>query len=206
MAEHVRHRNSQLTSSTAGGTGAFWDLSSRQPPHHFIGGLLLEHFRGRRRAQRWRLRGEHSPSASASSAHTNTTTSSPSNISAIFASMGIDLGWVTLDLIAARRHIVLHLQTLAYTIDVYREKSNPRATQPLSMPPSWRFSPARRGPAERAANLLPQFLAPRRFDSRSGRRRHATGALWGLFKKMVVADNCGVFVDHVFSNYQTVGS
>ncbi len=126
MAEHVRHR-SQATSSTAGGTGAFWDLSSRQPPHHFIGGLLLEHFRGRRRAQRWGLRGEHS-----------------------LVSLGI-LGtykyYNFFALPTSARSLRLHghrprdgshstsllpvgisfytFQTLAYTIDVYREKIEP---------------------------------------------------------------------------------
>jgi alginate O-acetyltransferase complex protein AlgI len=47
------------------------------------------------------------------------------------------------------------------------------------------------GPIERAASLLPQFLAPRTFDveqAKDGLRQ----MLWGFFKKIVVADGCGV--------------
>ena len=56
------------------------------------------------------------------------------------------------------------------------------------------------GPIERATNLLPQFLKKREFDydtAVDGMRQ----ILWGLFKKIVVADNCAVYVDQVFSNY-----
>ena len=56
------------------------------------------------------------------------------------------------------------------------------------------------GPIERATNLLPQFLKKRDFDydtAVDGMRQ----ILWGLFKKIVVADNCAVYVDQVFSTY-----
>ena len=56
------------------------------------------------------------------------------------------------------------------------------------------------GPIERATNLLPQFLKKREFDydtAVDGMRQ----ILWGLFKKIVVADNCAVYVDQVFSTY-----
>ena len=56
------------------------------------------------------------------------------------------------------------------------------------------------GPIERATNLLPQFLKKREFNydkAVDGMRQ----ILWGLFKKIVVADNCAVFVDQVFSTY-----
>ena len=56
------------------------------------------------------------------------------------------------------------------------------------------------GPIERATNLLPQFLKKREFNydtAVDGMRQ----ILWGLFKKIVVADNCAVYVDQVFSTY-----
>ena len=58
------------------------------------------------------------------------------------------------------------------------------------------------GPIERATNLLPQFLVPRKFDyakAVDGMRQ----ILWGLFKKMVVADNCAVAVNMIFDQYQS---
>ncbi|MBF0431895.1 MAG: MBOAT family protein, partial [Fibrobacteria bacterium] len=57
------------------------------------------------------------------------------------------------------------------------------------------------GPIERSKNLLPQFLASRVFNfqkASDGMRQ----ILWGLFKKMVIADNCAVYVNEIFENYQ----
>lgn len=60
------------------------------------------------------------------------------------------------------------------------------------------------GPIERATNLLPQFLKSRSFnyaDAVDGMRQ----ILWGLFKKMVVADNCATAVNAIFDNYESMG-
>jgi len=59
------------------------------------------------------------------------------------------------------------------------------------------------GPIERAKNLLPQFLSRREFDvtkATNGLRQ----ILWGLFKKIVLADTCSANVDYIFSNYDTL--
>jgi len=90
-------------------------------------------------------------------------------------------------------------QTLSYTIDVYRRKLEP-TRDPLSFFAFVSFFPQLvAGPIERATNLLPQFYKKRRFDydkAVDGLRQ----ILWGLFKKMVIADNCAVYVNEVFSN------
>ena len=55
------------------------------------------------------------------------------------------------------------------------------------------------GPIERATHLLPQIKKQRTFDySRAvdGLRQ----ILWGLFKKIVIADNCAVFANEIFNN------
>src|SRR5690606_34552897 len=55
------------------------------------------------------------------------------------------------------------------------------------------------GPIERATHLLPQFYIKRRFDyskAVDGMRQ----ILWGLFKKIVIADNCAVFANQIFNN------
>jgi D-alanyl-lipoteichoic acid acyltransferase DltB (MBOAT superfamily) len=57
------------------------------------------------------------------------------------------------------------------------------------------------GPIERARNLLPQFHQARSFEyaqAVNGLRQ----ILWGLFKKIVIADNCAVYANDIFSNYQ----
>ena len=58
------------------------------------------------------------------------------------------------------------------------------------------------GPIERATQLIPQFKKQRYFDydaAKDGMRQ----ILWGLFKKMVIADNCAQIVDRVFNNIET---
>lgn len=55
------------------------------------------------------------------------------------------------------------------------------------------------GPIERATHLLPQIKKERKFNylqAVDGLRQ----ILWGLFKKMVIADNCAVFANEIFNN------
>jgi D-alanyl-lipoteichoic acid acyltransferase DltB (MBOAT superfamily) len=91
-------------------------------------------------------------------------------------------------------------QALSYSIDVYRSKIEPTKDIVAFFAFISFFPQLVAGPIERATNLLPQFLKKREFNYDSavdGMRQ----ILWGLFKKIVVADNCAVYVDQVFSNY-----
>ena len=93
-------------------------------------------------------------------------------------------------------------QALSYSIDVYRGKIEPTKDIIAFFAFISFFPQLVAGPIERATNLLPQFLKKREFDydtAVDGMRQ----ILWGLFKKIVVADNCAVYVDQVFSSYQT---
>jgi D-alanyl-lipoteichoic acid acyltransferase DltB (MBOAT superfamily) len=94
-------------------------------------------------------------------------------------------------------------QALSYSIDVYRGKIEPTKDIIAFFAFISFFPQLVAGPIERATNLLPQFLKKRKFDydtAVDGLRQ----ILWGLFKKVVVADNCAVYVDQVFSNYTDV--
>ena len=90
-------------------------------------------------------------------------------------------------------------QALSYSIDVYRRKIEPNNDIIAFFAFVSFFPQLVAGPIERATNLLPQFQQKRTFD-------YATAVdgcrqmLWGFFKKMVVADNCAVFVDQVWSD------
>ena len=91
-------------------------------------------------------------------------------------------------------------QALSYSIDVYRGKIEPTKDIVAFFAFISFFPQLVAGPIERATNLLPQFLKKREFDydtAVDGMRQ----ILWGLFKKIVVADNCAVYVDEVFSTY-----
>lgn len=91
-------------------------------------------------------------------------------------------------------------QALSYSIDVYRRQIQPTHdlvafTAFLSF-----FPQLVAGPIERATNLLPQFLQKRHFDYTQA-VDSMRQILWGLFKKIVVADNCATYVDTVFADY-----
>ncbi|MDR1897665.1 MAG: MBOAT family protein [Prevotellaceae bacterium] len=91
-------------------------------------------------------------------------------------------------------------QALSYSIDVYRKKIAPTKDVVAFFAFVSFFPQLVAGPIERATNLLPQFCAKRRFDyaqAVDGMRQ----ILWGLFKKMVVADNCAITVNQIFDTY-----
>jgi alginate O-acetyltransferase complex protein AlgI len=90
-------------------------------------------------------------------------------------------------------------QTLSYTIDVYKQKLEPTKDF-IAFSAFVSFFPQLvAGPIERATHLLPQFYTKRTFDyskAVDGMRQ----ILWGLFKKIVIADNCAVYANLIFNN------
>ena len=112
---------------------------------------------------------------------------------------GIESDFLLLHLILPVGISFYTFQALSYSIDVYRKQIEPTHdivafTAFLSF-----FPQLVAGPIERATNLLPQFQKKRIFDYATavdGMRQ----ILWGLFKKIVVADNCATYVDTVFAN------
>lgn len=109
------------------------------------------------------------------------------------------------ELTASRLNIILPVgisfytfQTLSYTIDVYKRQMEPsRDLIAFSAYVSF-FPQLVAGPIERAINLLPQFYTLQKFDKAmafDGVRQ----MLWGLFKKVVVADNCAEIVNPIFA-------
>ena len=93
-------------------------------------------------------------------------------------------------------------QALSYSIDVYRQKIEPTKDIIAFFAFIAFFPQLVAGPIERATNLLPQFLANRKFSYDQG-VDGMRQILWGLFKKIVIADNCATYVDQVWSTYPT---
>jgi alginate O-acetyltransferase complex protein AlgI len=90
-------------------------------------------------------------------------------------------------------------QTLSYTIDVYKKKLEPTKDFMAFSAFVCFFPQLVAGPIERATNLLPQFYKKRTFEYHNavdGMRQ----MLWGLFKKVVIADNCAEFANQIFNN------
>jgi D-alanyl-lipoteichoic acid acyltransferase DltB (MBOAT superfamily) len=119
-----------------------------------------------------------------------------------FAMFDIHLHAKTLQLILPVGISFYTFHTLSYTIDVYRRNFEPTKEVVSFFLFVSIFPLAMAGPIERATNLLPQIYKPRFFNYASavdGMRQ----ILWGLFKKIVIADHCATFVDDVFKTYQT---
>jgi alginate O-acetyltransferase complex protein AlgI len=115
----------------------------------------------------------------------------------LFGKLGIHVNNSSLNIILPVGISFYTFQTLSYTLDIYRNKMNP-TDDALSFFSFVSFFPQLvAGPIERASNLLPQFQARREFDyekAKDGMRQ----ILWGLFKKIAVADVISVKVDVIF--------
>jgi D-alanyl-lipoteichoic acid acyltransferase DltB (MBOAT superfamily) len=89
-------------------------------------------------------------------------------------------------------------QSMAYSIDVYRGELKPRRNlQEYLLAVSF-FAHLVAGPVQRASNLLMQAETDRRLEWARVRSGFAL-AMWGGFKKMVIADTISPYVDKVFS-------
>jgi len=91
-------------------------------------------------------------------------------------------------------------QTLSYTIDVFRRRIAPTRDALAFFAFVSFFPQLVAGPIERAQRLLPQFLSRRRLDlaqASDGLRQ----MLWGLTKKVVVADNLAPLADAAFNHW-----
>ena len=90
-------------------------------------------------------------------------------------------------------------QTLSYSIDVYRGKIKAERHLGIFALYVSFFPQLVAGPIERASRLLPQFYRRNEFDE----ARVVSGLrlmLWGLFKKIVVANRVALYVDAVYNN------
>jgi len=121
------------------------------------------------------------------------------NFVAAFSLLGTEISATSLSIILPVGISFYTFQTLSYTIDVYRKKLD--ATDDfIAFSAFVSFFPQLvAGPIERATNLLPQFFKKRTFDydrAVDGGRQ----ILWGLFKKMVIADNCAEYANLIFNN------
>ncbi|MFD0965101.1 MBOAT family O-acyltransferase [Pseudofulvibacter geojedonensis] len=121
------------------------------------------------------------------------------NFVEVFSIFGIKLNITSLQIILPVGISFYTFQTLSYTIDVYKNKLNPTKNFFAFSAFVSFFPQLVAGPIERATNLLPQFHFKRTFNYNKaidGLRQ----ILWGLFKKIVIADNCAEYANYIFNN------
>lgn len=123
------------------------------------------------------------------------------NFVAAFSFFGHEITANSLNIILPVGISFYTFQTLSYTIDVYKKKLDPSEDFIAFSAFVCFFPQLVAGPIERATNLLPQFYKRRFFEydkAVDGMRQ----ILWGLFKKVVIADNCAEYANLIFNNYQ----
>ena len=120
----------------------------------------------------------------------------------LFSSVGYDIKSVwTLNIILPVGISFYTFQTMSYTIDIYKENLKPTKDF-ISFASFVSFFPQLvAGPIERASNLLPQILNKRVFKYEQGVQGLRL-ILWGMFKKVVIADSLAPMVNDIFDNYQ----
>lgn len=121
------------------------------------------------------------------------------NFTTAFSFFGSEIQANTLNIILPVGISFYTFQTLSYTIDVYKKKLKPTSDFIIFSAYVSFFPQLVAGPIERATNLLPQFYRKRTFEyskAVDGMRQ----ILWGLFKKIVIADNCAEFANQIFNN------
>ena len=123
----------------------------------------------------------------------------------LFSSVGYDIKSVwTLNIILPVGISFYTFQTMSYTIDIYKGKLKPTKDF-ISFASFVSFFPQLvAGPIERASNLLPQILKKRVFKYEQGVQGLRL-ILWGMFKKVVIADSLAPVVNDIFGNYQELG-
>ncbi|MGV3528134.1 MAG: MBOAT family O-acyltransferase [Flavisolibacter sp.] len=121
------------------------------------------------------------------------------NFTTAFTFFGTEIKANSLDIILPVGISFYTFQTLSYSIDVYRRKLAPTKDF-IAFSAFVSFFPQLvAGPIERATHLLPQFYNKRTFEyskAVDGMRQ----ILWGLFKKIVIADSCAEYANLIFNN------
>jgi len=121
------------------------------------------------------------------------------SFAASFSFFGSEISASTLNIILPVGISFYTFQTLSYSIDVYNKKLEPTKDLVAFLAFVSFFPQLVAGPIERATNLLPQFYTKRQFvyaNAVDGVRQ----VIWGLFKKVVIADNCAKYANIIFNN------
>lgn len=120
------------------------------------------------------------------------------NVAALLGAVGLEVHPLTLDLLLPIGISFYTFQSLSYSVDVYRGKQA-ACRDPLAFLLFVSFFPQLvMGPIGRARTMLPQIAAERTLTAASFQSGLSL-ALWGAFKKIVIADTLGAFVHPVFA-------
>ena len=127
-----------------------------------------------------------------------------SSLAEALSTVGLHLNLWTINVILPVGISFYTFHGLSYVLDIYNNKIEPEKNY-IDYAVFVSFFPLLvAGPIERATHLLPQIKKPRIFNygwAVDGMRQ----ILWGLFKKVVIADTCAGYVNSIFANYGDYG-
>lgn len=116
--------------------------------------------------------------------------------------VGVNYSFYTLQVILPVGISFYTFHGLSYVIDIYKGRIKPERNI-IDYSVFVCFFPLLvAGPIERATHLLPQLIKKREFDY-SKAIDGMQQILWGIFKKVVLADSCAIIVKNIFNSYQT---
>jgi len=128
-----------------------------------------------------------------------------SSMQALLESMGMSVHLPLLNVILPVGISFYTFQSLSYTLDVYRKKLEPTQDLVAFLAYVSFFPQLVAGPIERASNLLPQFTTERSISKQS-MENGIWLVIWGMFKKVVLADNFGLLADMVYGEHGVGGA
>ena len=127
------------------------------------------------------------------------------NFVSALSSVGIEQDISTLQIILPVGISFYTFQTLSYTIDVYRKNIEPERNLVTFLTFVSFFPQLVAGPIERASNLLGQFRRKSEFNYSNGTEA-LRQILYGLIKKVIIADNCAIYANQAFANHDDLSS
>lgn len=127
------------------------------------------------------------------------------NIALLLSAFGWNIGWIELDILLPVGISFYTFQAISYTVDTYRGDIKP-SRDFISFACFVAFFPQlMAGPIERSKDLLPQMSRVRKWDYQRG-VEGLREVLWGLFKKIALADTIAVFVNNLYGQEHDIFS
>jgi alginate O-acetyltransferase complex protein AlgI len=122
-----------------------------------------------------------------------------------FAAINIQIHLSSLNLLLPLGISFYTFRAISYLLDIDNETIEPAKDWVAFFAYLSFFPTLLAGPIDRAKHFIPQLLVKRTFDydQASGGLRKI---LWGLFKKVVIADNCVLLTNYIFNNYTDLPS
>lgn len=115
---------------------------------------------------------------------------------------GGQVSWTTANIVLPIGISFFTFQTIGYLIDIRRKNFQPSRSLLTFASFIAYFPQLVAGPIERASNLYGQFVSPRRITAQ-GLKSGSLLFLWGMYKKVVIADNLAPITNDVFSRVST---